>query len=152
MNKTKWFKRYYGLLILILIIPGTLLKQTNIIDGAWQNSLVDSLGFVMCLVITLRSKLASRSNLMYLAALLMFTGLLLNFIVISANGGHMPVIGLTHQNHFWIPADETRLPSLSDGYWNILPAVGQFSIGDILLSTGLLWCIVIIIKDRPKEH
>lgn len=94
------------------------------------------------------------------AIVLMGAGILLNFIVIAANGGKMPVSAeglhragmdayievlegddiLTHQ----LADDETRLLFLADIFWFAppYPRPKVFSVGDVVLGIGTCWLLV----------
>jgi hypothetical protein len=82
-------------------------------------------------------------------------GLILNFLVIAANGGYMPVLpdnliraGLTHRaellqakgylSNSTVLTGETRLPFLADVFFapSWLPFSNVFSIGDVFIGIG----------------
>lgn len=93
---------------------------------------------------------------------LLIIGLILNLVVISANGGFMPISpenaerlvgeenfsGLTIGNRFGfkdilLPAQETRLEFLADRF---LPPLGfpyqvAFSLGDVFIAMGAFWIL-----------
>jgi len=108
-------------------------------------------------------------NRRYFEILIMGIGLVLNFVVIAANGGYMPASaealrragmediaaileqGLYHGNTV-LMSPETRLNLLGD--WLYLPAVvplaNAFSIGDLFLALGIVLLLAIkMAKRRP---
>lgn len=79
---------------------------------------------------------AVRSPWVRAGVLLMLGGLMLNALVIEANAGTMPVVGMPSTLHpaspLWRAAtSETRLPLLADQ-----ARLGLFSIGDLVLLFG----------------
>lgn len=102
------------------------------------------------------------------ALLLIGVGILLNLVVIAANGGKMPVSAdglvraglesyiqpleaetvITHQ----LLHDETRLPFLADIFVlaKPYPRPKVFSLGDVVLAAGALWFIVGGMRAHPS--
>jgi len=99
--------------------------------------------------------LAVGLNLHLMGMRILGLGLLLNFLVIAANGGYMPVspdnlerAGLLHQaellrargrfSNSTLLADQTRLPFLADIFFipPPLPLHNVFSLGDVFIAIG----------------
>jgi hypothetical protein len=96
------------------------------------------------------------SNLHHPGLVVLGVGLLLNFIVIVANGGLMPTTPEVFAKYswpegvtvgHWIPnskdilleRDDIRLYFLSDRFrWDVQTAVRVFSIGDVIIALGLI--------------
>lgn len=84
---------------------------------------------------------------------LMFIGMFLNFVVIMANNGKMPVdikginpadakLELSHLtfSHSIFTA-QTKLPWLSDIWFQTFPSTARFSIGDVFISLGVFYLV-----------
>jgi Family of unknown function (DUF5317) len=83
--------------------------------------------------------------------LLMLCGLLLNGLVMTANAGAMPVVGMPSTLHplspMWRPATaETRLPYLADQ-----TRLGLFSIGDLVMLIGGSLIVTICLNRAVKK-
>jgi len=95
----------------------------------------------------------------------MALGMLSNFIVITANGGHMPAsldalraAGRTAtvaqlltegvSGNVVVMSDQTKLNFLGDIFWlpGWVPLANAFSIGDLLLAIGVIW----LLAKRPS--
>jgi hypothetical protein len=91
---------------------------------------------------------------------LMALGMLSNFIVIAANGGHMPAsldalraAGRTAtlerlltdgvSGNVVLMSDQTKLNFLGDIFWlpSWVPFANAFSFGDLVLALGLIWLL-----------
>ena len=101
--------------------------------------------------------------------LVLGVGLLLNTIVILANGGHMPAslqalqgAGIaTSQAAFEagrtanssVMNDSTLFWFLGDVFWvpQTLPLANVFSIGDVFIALGAIWFVVAHTRPRPKR-
>lgn len=95
---------------------------------------------------------------------LMALGMLSNFIVITANGGHMPasiealraagrmatvekLLADGVSGNVLLMSDQTKLNFLGDIFWlpSGVPFANAFSIGDLLLALGVIW----LLQKRP---
>ena len=90
-----------------------------------------------CAILWLMAR-ANRSHWVQSGVLLMLCGLMLNALVIDANAGTMPVVGMPSRLHpaspVWQAAtSNTRLPFLADQ-----ARLGLFSIGDLVLLFGAI--------------
>lgn len=94
---------------------------------------------------------------------MMFVGMFLNFIVIMANSGTMPVnivgldadtANLVLQNklatHSLISA-QTKYPLLADIWLQTFPALKKFSIGDVLISIGVFYLVWATMRTKDKK-
>lgn len=96
---------------------------------------------------------------------LMALGMLLNFTVIAANGGHMPAsldalraAGRTVtveklltegvSGNVIVMSETTKLNFLGDIFWlpSWVPFANAFSVGDLLLGVGVIW----LLAKRPS--
>ena len=87
-----------------------------------------------------------RSRMVRRGVLLMLCGLMLNTVVIVANAGRMPVVGMPRtlrpMNSTWQAAtSNTRLPFLADQAW-----LAMFSVGDIALIGGGILVLAIYVR------
>ena len=138
------------------LIPIALLLQVVVFSSqfehlGWSNWLRPPL-YVFSILLLL---LAAGLNLSLGGMRILGLGLLLNFLVIAANGGYMPVspdnldrAGLSHQaellrarGHFsnsTLLTDQTRLPFLADIFFipPPLPFHNVFSPGDVFIAIG----------------
>ncbi|MBI2038999.1 MAG: DUF5317 family protein [Candidatus Niyogibacteria bacterium] len=98
-----------------------------------------------------------------ICAAIVFTGVFLNWLAVTVNGGHMPVIGTD--------LDGARLPWLCDifhipklfhlTFWktdiviNSTDIAGYYSIGDFVIGAGVIIIAVIVLrrifKSAPKR-
>ena len=73
------------------------------------------------------------SRLYVVPYIILLIGSILNWLVIAANGGYMPVLGLAEPHDAWITMTETtRMNLLGDRL------LGSLSIGDIFLFVGIV--------------
>jgi len=103
------------------------------------------------------------------ALLLAGVGLLSNFIVITVNNFYMPVGYKIEQLRVYLNAynmlingeipgyalanEQTKLYFLGDVFYiPFLPRLGFFSIGDILLGIGGMWCVIAFMRKKPKDE
>lgn len=97
-------------------------------------------------------------------------GLLLNFLVIAANGGYMPVppenlarAGMIHRaellkakgylSNSTVLTSETRLPFLADIFFvpSFLPFSNVFSIGDVFIGIGAFILVMQAMRRERKQ-
>jgi hypothetical protein len=71
-------------------------------------------------------------------------GVTLNTLVRVANSGYMPVLSINTIDRYWMPMSNANLSLLGD--W----LVGDYSIGDILIISGLFWVIYCGLRWRMK--
>ena len=110
------------------------------------------------------------SNRSFLGARILGLGLLLNFLVIVANGGYMPAsyerlqslgldaeIQLLRENGHYgkdvLSAPETRLAFLGDNFSIDTPATRKklFSVGDVFIATGAFILVSEAMVWRPRR-
>lgn len=101
---------------------------------------------------------------------IMGVGLVLNFLAIITNGGLMPITPDTLSNAGytteaslgeWVPGtkdvllerEDTHLAALSDWIvWDDLPTARAFSIGDVIIVTGLALTLVELLMPRWRRE
>lgn len=90
----------------------------------------------------------------------MALGMLLNFIVITANGGYMPaslealqaagktaviesLLTTGRSGNVILMSEQTKLNFLGDVFWlpSWVPGASAFSIGDLVLAVGIIWLL-----------
>lgn len=139
-----------AVLIQILILP---LGQGATPIVAWG---MEYLHIGSYLLLLLFAVVNFRERALWVMAL----GLLSNFIVITANGGHMPAsldalraAGRTAtverlltdgvSGNVVLMSDQTKLNFLGDIFWlpNWVPFANAFSVGDLLLALGVIWLL-----------
>ena len=72
-------------------------------------------------------------------------GALLNFVVMAANGGYMPAVGLTEPQGLHAPMDGARLAILAD--W----IMGAISPGDVLLIACGVAIVVVLVRQWRRR-
>ena len=72
-------------------------------------------------------------------------GALLNFVVMAANGGYMPAVGLTEPQGLHAPMDGARLAILADWIWR------GISPGDVLLIVCGVGILVTLVRQWRRR-
>jgi hypothetical protein len=142
----------YSWLILIAFPLQVVIFSPQFESQTWS----DRLGPVLYIFSILLLMVAVGLNLSLSGMKVLGLGLLLNFLVIAANGGYMPVsldnltqAGLTqraellrakgHLSNSIVLTSETRLSFLADVFFipSYLPFSNVFSIGDVFIGIGI---------------
>ena len=128
----------------------------------------DRLGPVLYISSSFLLLLAVGLNLSLSGIKIFGLGLILNFLVIAANGGYMPAsldnltrAGLAYEaellraqgylSNAIILTSETRLPFLADTFFlpSWLPSSNVFSIGDVLIGIG---AFILVLQAMRREN
>lgn len=100
------------------------------------------------------------ANVRVRALVFVFVGLLLNAVVIAANGGRMPVsdaaieaVGLSPGENSNISQSADRLAFLGDVFAlpSQLPLANVFSVGDLLIGFGMVAFIVLVAAGSAEQ-
>ncbi|MCS6937248.1 MAG: DUF5317 domain-containing protein [Candidatus Bipolaricaulota bacterium] len=101
----------------------------------------------------------------------MALGMILNFVVIAANGGYMPasvealraagktsvvesLLATGRSGNVILMSDQTKLNFLGDIFWlpSWVPGASAFSIGDAILALGIIWLLQAKLTARADSR
>jgi len=153
-------------LILIAFLLQIVVFSPQFESLRWSDRLVPAL-YVFSILLLL---LAVGLNLSLSGMKIFGLGLLLNFLVIAANGGYMPIsldnlvrAGMTHRaellrakgylSNSTVLTSETRLPFLADIFSipPFLPFSNVFSIGDVFIGIGAFILVMQAMQSERKQ-